>query len=458
MPTTLCRHHAGFPPRHRKYEGVRLGRYGWVPWSDAIQAVNRRLKIQVTSEFLASLIFVGMQRTGAKTKQRLEFLLVLDCPKLSDSWERMLIAEESGVTVADPNLSPFPSTDRIGYERLSAIWAVRANHGHSELPGLTLEDTQYEVPYSSINDLPYIFHVTQSSSLMGILRSGLRGMGRLGPMTRMYPTWDPRCQLGQRLNAGHGYDLMLVFDARAVTMAIGAEGGALYFNRVGTLSSSAIITCASTLQQVVVLGHPPIQCPFANRIIFDARFKGLEIVGMAVGDSLQAAKSRRSRFVHECADLDSTQGWLATDLWQCTVCQCFSPFGMLICICCESHCLFKRPGDARAFMPMGHQMMKKGELTVHRITRSRPKRTNLPAPPRGVFYDAAPEIEESSTVAVQDATMGPEEEPPGVSCDTVDAALETIFLGGGYADVRTGRRGSHRSSRTQRGLRRDTRS
>ena len=144
-------------------------------------------------------------------------------------------------------------------------------------------------------------------------------------MARMYPAWDPRCQLGQTFNAGHGYDLMLVFETSAVTLAIGAEGGALYFNRVGTLSSSATIPCADTLQQVIVLSHPPTQRPFSNQIIFDARFKRLEIVGVAVGDSLKTAKARRSRYVHGCANLDSAQDWLATDLWQCSVCSCYNP-------------------------------------------------------------------------------------------------------------------------------------
>ena len=48
-------------------------------------------------------------------------------------------------------------------------------------------------------------------------------------------------------------------------------------------------------------------------IVFDARFKGLEIAAMAIGDGLETAKARRSRYVQGCADLDSTRGWLATE-------------------------------------------------------------------------------------------------------------------------------------------------
>ena len=75
-------------------------------------------------------------------------------------------------------------------------------------------------------------------------------------MMSMFPTWDARCQLGQRFNAGLGYDIMLMFDASAVDVAVGHRGGALYFNRVGALSSSVTIPCAETLSQVIIMGQP----------------------------------------------------------------------------------------------------------------------------------------------------------------------------------------------------------
>ena len=108
---------------------------------------------------------------------------------------------------------------------------------------------------------------------MAIMRKGLKGMGRLGPMTSVYPTWDARCELGQRFSAGSGYDLLLVFDAPAVDLAIGQKEAALFFNRVGTLSSSTTIPGADTLSQVIIMGQPASRRPARNLVIFDARFK-----------------------------------------------------------------------------------------------------------------------------------------------------------------------------------------
>ena len=67
----------------------------------------------------------------------------------------------------DPVFEPFLSSDRIDPTQLRQIWAVRANHGHSELPGLTLEDTQHEAPTSVFGDAPYLFHVAQAFSVLG---------------------------------------------------------------------------------------------------------------------------------------------------------------------------------------------------------------------------------------------------------------------------------------------------
>ena len=76
-------------------------------------------------------------------------------------------------------------------------------------------------------------------------------------MASMYPNWDPRSQLGQRFNAGLGYEVLLVFDTQAVAIDVGIQSGALFFNRVGTISASKTIPCADTLSQVIVMGRPP---------------------------------------------------------------------------------------------------------------------------------------------------------------------------------------------------------
>ena len=210
---------AGHTSGRNRHDVIRLGRYGWVPWVDVLSTVRRRTGVPVASDFLANLLVQDMYRPGSK--QRLEFLMAVHDVELRQRWERLLAMDRSGVEVIDPRLSPFPSTAQIGFGNLSAIYAVRANHGHSELPGLTLDDTQFEIPVQALDDFPYLLHVTQPSCLLGILRNGLQGMGRLGPMASMYPTWDPRSQLGQRFNAGLGYEIMLVVDAPAVAIDVG---------------------------------------------------------------------------------------------------------------------------------------------------------------------------------------------------------------------------------------------
>ena len=88
---------------------------------------------------------------------------------------------------------------------------------------------------------------------------------------------------------------MLVFDASAAEVTVGQRGGAVCFNCVGTLSSSATIPCAETLSQVIIMGYPAHSRLARSLAIFDDRFKSLEIAAMAVGDSMEAAKSCRCR-------------------------------------------------------------------------------------------------------------------------------------------------------------------
>ena len=158
-------------------------------------------------------------------------------------------------------------------------------------------------------------------------------------MASMYPNWDPRSQLGQRFNAGLGYEILLVLDTQAVAIAVGTQAGALFFNRVGAIPSSKTTPCADTLSQVIVMGRSPAGRPSNNQIIFDARYKGLEIAAMALRLEPEKAKEHRSRYVRGYPGLDSPQNWLAIELWQCPVCVSHNPSGTLICLCCESHCL-----------------------------------------------------------------------------------------------------------------------
>ena len=87
-------------------------------------------------------------------------------------------------------------------------------------------------------------------------------------MMSIFPTRDALCQLGQRQNAGPGYDIMLVFDARAVEVAVLRSGGALCFNRAGTISASSPIPCGETLAQVIVMGSPPRHRPARHLVVY----------------------------------------------------------------------------------------------------------------------------------------------------------------------------------------------
>ena len=106
-------------------------------------------------------------------------------------------------------------------------------------------------------------------------------MGRLAPSMSLFPVWDERCRLGSKFSSKLGHDVMLVFDAHAVDVAIGLSGGALYSSRDGVITASVTIPCAETLSQVIVMGQPRHLRPANNLVIYDARFKSLEITAMA---------------------------------------------------------------------------------------------------------------------------------------------------------------------------------
>ena len=119
-----------------RLSGIRLGRYGWVPWDVVLRRIRRQFHVGVTSDFVASLLYADLHQSGAKAKQRLEFLVVVGSPNLSDEWLRIVDAHKTGKQVYhDLALDPFPTIAKIGPDRLTQIWAVRANHGHSALLG-----------------------------------------------------------------------------------------------------------------------------------------------------------------------------------------------------------------------------------------------------------------------------------------------------------------------------------
>ena len=141
-------------------------------------------------------------------------------------------------------------------------------------------------------------------------------------------------------------------------------------------------------------------------MIFDYRFKRLEIMAMAVGESLEAAKAKQSRFVQGYHELDSARLWISAEVWPCPICACHNPSGMLICLGCESYCLFQKEGETCVFSPIGKQALLAGTATILRIVRPRQP---VPSP------------------STPDVPMGPaspstpvlaEEVPGGASCGT----------------------------------------
>ena len=56
--------------------------------------------MEVTSDFVAGLLFADLHRTDIASKQRLEFLLVVDSPNLSDEWSRLVSYHEAGVAAS----------------------------------------------------------------------------------------------------------------------------------------------------------------------------------------------------------------------------------------------------------------------------------------------------------------------------------------------------------------------
>ena len=168
---------------------------------------------------------------------------------------------------------------------------------------------------------------------------------------------------------------MFVFDALALSDAVGLHGGALYCSSEGVISASIPIPCADTLCQVVILGQPRHLRPANNLVIYDSRFMRLKITAMAIGGNTKAAKDRRSSLVRGHDLLDSSVEWLSAELWQCPICSCCNLNGMLLCICCESICLFQKDDDQCAFSPIGRQALMSSQVPT---TDSVPPGTQCP--------------------------------------------------------------------------------
>ena len=108
---------------------------------------NQHFEVEVTTEYMVALFLADARKAGIKAKQRLEFLLVAECPAMRDTWGKMVAGHEANAPVyQDPLFMPHLSSSRLDPSLIRGIWAVRANHGHTELPGLTFEDTQFESP------------------------------------------------------------------------------------------------------------------------------------------------------------------------------------------------------------------------------------------------------------------------------------------------------------------------
>jgi hypothetical protein len=96
----------------------------------------------------------------------------------------------------DPVFEPHLSSARIDPSLIRGIWAVRANHGHTELPGLTFEDTQFESPSSVFTEVAYLLHVTKSVNLARDLAERITGHGPIGPDDEHLP------YVGRAVSAG----------------------------------------------------------------------------------------------------------------------------------------------------------------------------------------------------------------------------------------------------------------
>ena len=225
----MCRHRAGFVDDSPNTAGIRLGKYGWISWKDVLEDTKWYSQVLVTDEFLASLWFC--QREGLALSPGIDFLLLAKCPGMI-LWDEpdMVSApydEGGGATATSEAFVPLstgtwsgppvsqlfplsperPSPNEYGAHCppvvinsvpvASKIWAIRTEYGHSELPGLRLEDIQSEAPPSVFEDLHYLFHVTKASRVVGILQHGLKGMGKLGPTLSMFPPLGQQVQIGK---------------------------------------------------------------------------------------------------------------------------------------------------------------------------------------------------------------------------------------------------------------------
>ena len=75
--------------------------------------------------------------------------------------------------------------------------------------------------------------------------------------------------------------------------------------------------------------------------MYDRRFAALPLAGMVPGEEIEIAPTRLSVFARgEMGDLSSAQHWLPTWRWSCAVCEVASMAGILVCLGCQSACLF----------------------------------------------------------------------------------------------------------------------
>ena len=164
-----------------------------------------------------------------KKKQRLEFLILYHIPEVRAALDDLVSASRQG-TVASPSAGtgvpclPYVSASTLPREYAVSIWAVRASHGHAVAPGLDLALTQFPMVEELHPEVPHLFHLTRAQNLLSILRNGLRGGHRLGPMFSLLALWGWRCTVGQRKLSGSEYNTLLVFSPKSVAERLAQFG------------------------------------------------------------------------------------------------------------------------------------------------------------------------------------------------------------------------------------------
>ena len=132
-----------------------------------------------------------------------------------------LVAVSRQGTVVSPSAGtdvpclPYVNASTLPREYAVSIWAVRANHGHALAPGLDLALTQFPMVEDLRQEVPRLFHLARAQSLLSILRYGLRGGRRLGPVFSLLALWGWRCAVGQRKLSGSEYNTLLVFSTKS---------------------------------------------------------------------------------------------------------------------------------------------------------------------------------------------------------------------------------------------------